>query len=165
MNLSNLRTSNKSSILDKTLTKGKNEVSLTIFALVFSEIIQYSQKSSASVADLSEKIHSLGFDVGSRLLDLYVFREKNSKRETKLNNMLLFIKTTLWKVCSETFKNVLRNYFIAFRHCSAKKSISSSMQTMMNERITLLRQIQLLTNTFPFLKTKDHSMAQHSSLV
>lgn len=97
MNLANLRTS-KSSILDKTLTKGKSEVSLTIFALVFSEIIQYSQKSSASVADLSEKIHSLGYDVGSRLLDLYVFREKNSKRETKLINMLLFIKTTLWKV-------------------------------------------------------------------
>lgn len=99
MNLSNLRTSNKNSILDKTLTtKGKNEVSLSLFALVFSEIIQYSQKSCSSVSDLSEKIHSLGYDVGSRLLDLYVFREKSSKRETKLINMLLFIKTTLWKV-------------------------------------------------------------------
>lgn len=99
MNLANLRTSNKNSILDKTLTtKGKNEVSLSLFALVFSEIIQYSQKSCSSVADLSEKIHSLGYDVGSRLLDLYVFREKSSKRETKLINMLLFIKTTLWKV-------------------------------------------------------------------
>jgi trafficking protein particle complex subunit 5 len=98
MNLSNLRTSNKNSILDKTLTKGKNEVSLSLFALVFSEIVQYSQKSSSSVADLAEKLHSLGYDVGSRLLDLYVFREKNSKRETKLINMLLFIKTTLWKV-------------------------------------------------------------------
>lgn len=98
MNLSNLRTSNKTSILDKTLTKGKNEVSLSLFALVFSEIVQYSQKSCSSVADLAEKLHSLGYDVGSRLLDLYVFREKNSKRETKLINMLLFIKTTLWKV-------------------------------------------------------------------
>lgn len=97
MNLSNLRSS-KNSILDKQLTKGKNEVSLSLFALVFSEIIQYSQKSCSSVAELQDKIHSLGYDVGSRLLDLYVFREKNSKRETKLINMLLFIKTTLWKV-------------------------------------------------------------------
>lgn len=97
MNL-NLRTSNKNSILDKILPKGKNEVSLSLFALVFSEIIQYSQKSCSSVTDLSDKIHSLGYDVGSRLLDLYVFREKSSKRETKLINMLLFIKTTLWKV-------------------------------------------------------------------
>ena len=56
MNLSNLR-SNKSSILDKTLTKGKNEVSLSLFALVFSEIVQYSQKNSQSVADLAEKVN------------------------------------------------------------------------------------------------------------
>jgi trafficking protein particle complex subunit 5 len=55
MNLSNLRSS-KSSILDKTLTKGKNEVSLSLFALVFSEIVQYSQKNSQSVADLAEKV-------------------------------------------------------------------------------------------------------------
>jgi trafficking protein particle complex subunit 5 len=98
MNLSNLRPSNKNSILDKQLAKGKNEVSLSIFALVFSEIVQYCQKDCSSVADLSLKLHSLGYNVGSRLLDLYVFREKNSKRETKLNNMLMFIKTTLWKV-------------------------------------------------------------------
>lgn len=98
MNLANLRSSNKTNILDKTLTKGKNEVSLSLFALVFSEIIQYSQKSCTSVAELQDKIHALGYDVGSRLLDLYVFRDKNSKRETKLINMLLFIKTTLWKV-------------------------------------------------------------------
>lgn len=98
MNLSNLRTSGKISILDKTLTKGRNEVSLSLFALVFSEIVQYSQKSCSSVADLAEKLHALGYDVGSRLLDLYVHREKNSKRETKLINMLLFIKSTLWKV-------------------------------------------------------------------
>lgn len=97
MNL-NLNLKPKTSILDKTLTKGKGEVSLSLFALVFSEIVQYSQKNCQSVADLSAKLHSLGYDVGTRLLDLYVFREKNSKRETKLINMLLFVKTTLWKV-------------------------------------------------------------------
>lgn len=125
MNLSNLRTSSKASILDKTLTKGKNEVSLSLFALVFSEIVQYSQKSCSSVADLAEKLHSLGYDVGSRLLDLYVFREKNSKRETKLINMLLFIKTTLWKVSRTEFsKNSHFNYVHHFRLFSARKSTS-----------------------------------------
>lgn len=39
----------------------------------------------------------MGRDVGSRVIDLYFVRERNSKRETKLINMLLFIKTTLWK--------------------------------------------------------------------
>jgi hypothetical protein len=97
MNLSNLRNV-KSSILDKTINKGKGEVSLSLYALLFSEIVQYSQKNCNSVGDLSEKLHSLGYDVGTRLLDLYVFREKSSKRDTKLINMLVFIKTTLWKV-------------------------------------------------------------------
>lgn len=97
MNLANLRPV-KSSILDKAINKGKGEVSLSLFALLFSEIVQYSQKNCNSIGDLSEKLHQIGYDVGSRLLDLYVFREKNSKRETKLINMLIFIKTTLWKV-------------------------------------------------------------------
>lgn len=97
MNLANLRPV-KNSILDKSINKGKGEVSLSLYALLFSEIVQYLQKNSNSGGDLSEKLHSLGFDAGSRLLDLYVFREKSSKRETKLINMLLFIKTTLWKV-------------------------------------------------------------------
>lgn len=102
MNLANLRPV-KNSILDKSINKGKGEVSLSLYALLYSEIVQYLQKNSNSVADLSEKLHSLGYDVGSRLLDLYVFREKSSKRETKLINMLLFIKTTLWKVKTKLF--------------------------------------------------------------
>lgn len=44
-----------------------------------------------------DRLHDLGKDVGSRVIDLYFVRERNSKRETKLINMLLFIKTTLWK--------------------------------------------------------------------
>lgn len=42
----------------------------------------------------------MGYDVGTRLLDLYFVRERNSKREIKLLNMLLFVKSTLWKVRS-----------------------------------------------------------------
>lgn len=40
----------------------------------------------------------MGQDVGTRIIDLYTVREKNGKREIKLLNMLLFIKSTLWKV-------------------------------------------------------------------
>lgn len=39
----------------------------------------------------------MGKDVGQRVIDLYFVRERSSKRELKLINMLLFIKTTLWK--------------------------------------------------------------------
>ncbi|KAG4080039.1 hypothetical protein HA402_006351 [Bradysia odoriphaga] len=87
----------RTSILDKPLSRGKGEVSLSCFALLFSEVVQYSQSRVYTVPELQNRLHELGMDVGSRLIDLYFVREQNSKRETKLINMLLFVKTTLWK--------------------------------------------------------------------
>lgn len=45
----------KTSILDKSLSKGKSEVHLSTFALLFSEIVQYSQNRSSSIAELQAK--------------------------------------------------------------------------------------------------------------
>ncbi|XP_053604677.1 trafficking protein particle complex subunit 5 [Plodia interpunctella] len=87
----------KSSILDKPLSKGKGEISLSVYALLFSEIVQYCQNRSHSIQELQTKLSDIGQDVGTRLLDLYFVRERNSKREIKLLNMLLFVKSTLWK--------------------------------------------------------------------
>uniref|UniRef100_A0A1B6H8B6 Trafficking protein particle complex subunit 5 n=1 Tax=Homalodisca liturata TaxID=320908 RepID=A0A1B6H8B6_9HEMI len=87
----------KTSILDRSLSKGRGEVSLSCFALLFSEVVQYCQKRVYTVPELQNKLSSMGQDVGIKLIDLYFVREKNCKRETKLLNMLLFVKTTLWK--------------------------------------------------------------------
>lgn len=40
----------------------------------------------------------MGYHVGQRMVDVLFVREKNFKRETKLINILLFVKTNLWKV-------------------------------------------------------------------
>uniref|UniRef100_A0A182IVG2 Trafficking protein particle complex subunit 5 n=1 Tax=Anopheles atroparvus TaxID=41427 RepID=A0A182IVG2_ANOAO len=93
----NLSTRPKPSILDKPLSRGKGEVSLSCYALLFSELVQYAQSRASTIPDLQNKLHDMGKDVGCRIIDLYFVRERNSKRETKLINMLLFIKTTLWK--------------------------------------------------------------------
>jgi hypothetical protein len=87
----------KTSILDKSLSRGKQEVSLSAFALLFSEMVQYCQSRSSTVPELQGKLHELGFQVGSRMLDLVFVREKAARRETKLLNVLLFVKSTLWK--------------------------------------------------------------------
>ncbi|CAB3381439.1 trafficking protein particle complex subunit 5 [Cloeon dipterum] len=87
----------KTSILDRSLSKGKGEVSLSAFALLFSEVVQYCQTKVYTVPELQKKLHEIGLDVGSRIVDLYFVRDKNCKRETKLLNILLFIKTTVWK--------------------------------------------------------------------
>jgi len=87
----------KTSILDKSLSRGKQEVSLSAFALLFSEMVQYAQTRSNTVNDLQAKLHALGVEVGSRMLDLVFVRERSYKREVKMINALLMIKSTLWK--------------------------------------------------------------------
>ena len=42
----------KTSILDKSLSRGKQEVSLSAFSLLFSEIVQYCQSRSSTVPEL-----------------------------------------------------------------------------------------------------------------
>ncbi|CAG0897590.1 unnamed protein product [Cyprideis torosa] len=87
----------KTGILDKSLSRGKNEVHPSTFALLFSEIVQYCQNRSMSVSELQQKLSELGFQVGTRLLDLLVVRDRGFKRDIKVLNILLFVKTTVWK--------------------------------------------------------------------
>ncbi|XP_062510124.1 trafficking protein particle complex subunit 5-like [Corticium candelabrum] len=84
-------------ILDRPLSRGKSEVNLSTFALLFSEIVQYSQHRVLSVAELQTKLAELGQEVGIRMLDILAVRERGSRRETRLLNVLLFIKGPLWK--------------------------------------------------------------------
>lgn len=87
----------KTSILDKSISKGRGEVSLACFALLFSEVVQYCQNRVYTVPELQNRLSEMGHDVGTKLIDLLVVRERNCKREVKLLNILLFIKSTLWK--------------------------------------------------------------------
>jgi hypothetical protein len=74
----------KTNILDKSLSRGKQEVSLSAFALLFSEMVQYCQSRSSTVPELQQKLHELGWQVGARLLDLVVVRDRAGRRETKV---------------------------------------------------------------------------------
>eukprot|EP00736_Rhodelphis_marinus_P003780 Rmarinus@m.6957 len=84
-------------VVDRPLSKGKSEVSLSAFAFLFSEIIQYSQMRVRSWGDLEKRLEELGYEVGLRVLELVCTRDKNSKREVRLLNMLGFISSTVWK--------------------------------------------------------------------
>ncbi|KAF9174031.1 TRAPP subunit trs31 [Mortierella sp. AD011] len=91
------RTTN-TNILERHLNKTRGtEVSVNAFAFLFSEMLQYTQKRVHGIQDLERKLNELGYRVGIRALDLLVWREKNSKRETRVLGMLYFIHTTVWK--------------------------------------------------------------------
>ena len=48
------------------------------------------------------RLSELGQHIGSRILDVLVVREKGLRREIRVLNILLFIKSVLWKVCQST---------------------------------------------------------------
>ncbi|KAK2160175.1 hypothetical protein LSH36_138g00024 [Paralvinella palmiformis] len=110
----------RSHILEKSLSKGKLEVNLGTYALLFSEIVQYCQNRVYTVPELHSKLSAMGQQVGIRILDILFLREKGYKRETKLLNMLLFIQTVLWKAliisifeCSfVTLCSLIKDYII-----------------------------------------------------
>lgn len=84
-------------ILDRPLSKGRSEFNLASFSFLMSEIIQYSHKRSDSISDLEMKLAEIGRRVGDRALELLCLRERAPKRETKLNAILLFVHTVVWK--------------------------------------------------------------------
>ncbi|XP_071952755.1 trafficking protein particle complex subunit 5-like [Antedon mediterranea] len=87
----------KPSAVERPLSKGKAEININSFALLFSEMIQYCQNRVGSVPELQNKLSELGQHVGVRILELLFIRERNLKREIKLLNILLFIKSNVWK--------------------------------------------------------------------
>ena len=43
------------------------------------------------------RLEDIGFRVGLRLLEMLCFREKSSKRDVRLLDVLKFVHSTLWK--------------------------------------------------------------------
>ncbi|CAK0762156.1 hypothetical protein CVIRNUC_002928 [Coccomyxa viridis] len=87
----------KLSIIDRPLAKGKGEVSLSAFSFLFSEMVQYCQTRVSNIGELERRLEDTGFGVGLRLLEILSFREKGSKRDIRLLDVLKFVHTSLWK--------------------------------------------------------------------
>lgn len=85
---------------------------MSAFALLFSEMVQYCQSRVYSVSELQTRLADMGQSVGASMLDVLVLREKNGKRETKVLNMLLFIKVS--KRTIPPMVSALGNFFSFF---------------------------------------------------
>lgn len=84
--------------LDRPLPRGRHEVSLSAWAFLFSELIQYSQTRVNTADELVAKLEEAGVGIGRRVLELACLREKSSRRETRVLGILHFISSTLWKM-------------------------------------------------------------------
>eukprot|EP00056_Hartaetosiga_gracilis_P008514 m.121738 g.121738 ORF g.121738 m.121738 type:complete len:189 (+) comp12928_c1_seq2:3335-3901(+) len=83
--------------LEKPFPKAPKEIYLGSFALLFSEVVRYSLNRVSSIGDLEEKLLEMGKRVGFRIIELTIFREKTPRRRIKLDDVLNFLQTTLWK--------------------------------------------------------------------
>eukprot|EP00163_Fabomonas_tropica_P024174 TRINITY_DN417_c1_g1_i2.p1 TRINITY_DN417_c1_g1~~TRINITY_DN417_c1_g1_i2.p1 ORF type:complete len:187 (+),score=16.86 TRINITY_DN417_c1_g1_i2:277-837(+) len=113
-------------IVDRPLPKGRKEVSLSAFAFLFSELVQYAQGRAAHTQDLEKKLEDAGHPIGMRVLELVCYRDKNSRRETKILNILGFISNTVWKTLFGKAAD------------SLEKSTENDDEYMINERDPLV---------------------------
>jgi trafficking protein particle complex subunit 5 len=103
--------SRKPSIYDRNLNRSRGlELSHSAYALLFAEMVTYAQNKVEGIAELERRLvpapkkwsndfrlSEMGYRVGQRVLELIVWREKNSKRETRILGILQFIHTVVWK--------------------------------------------------------------------
>lgn len=87
----------KKSIVDQPITKSQSTINLSAFSLLFCELVEYSQGKSSTIQELQTRLSDSGKHIGCRMVDLIVNRDKNFRRETRVINILMFIKTVLWK--------------------------------------------------------------------
>lgn len=76
-------------------------MSLSAYAFLFSEIVQYSQKKVSGVNDLERRLSTLGYRIGTRVFELMSWRSeaasKAPKRETRFLPALMLIHTQVWR--------------------------------------------------------------------
>jgi len=100
----------RSSIYDRSLARPRGEVSHSAFALLFSELVQYSQNRVSSVSDLERKLEEAGYGIGQRVVELVGSRERLTKRETRVVNMLQYVSNVVWKhLFNKTADNLERS--------------------------------------------------------
>lgn len=59
-------------------------------------MVQYCENRVQLVSELQSKLAEIGYNVGQRIVDMMMIREKMYKRETNLLQMLFFVKNKVW---------------------------------------------------------------------
>eukprot|EP00656_Telonema_subtile_P013989 TRINITY_DN17114_c0_g1_i1.p2 TRINITY_DN17114_c0_g1~~TRINITY_DN17114_c0_g1_i1.p2 ORF type:complete len:186 (+),score=39.66 TRINITY_DN17114_c0_g1_i1:80-637(+) len=117
-----------SSIFDHKVSSGTNKVSASSFHWLLSEMVQYSQARVTSVDELETRLAHLGAQIGSRMLELVCFRERQSRRTTRVIEVLQFVQVDLWTTVFGKPADELQ------------KSTESDTEYMINEARPILNQ-------------------------
>ena len=62
-------------------SSGESHVSLSAFAYLYSELVQYHQNRVDSISELERRLESSGYGVGLKVLDLLAYRSREVSSE------------------------------------------------------------------------------------
>lgn len=62
--------------LNSHLRSSEGNVSISAFAYIYSELVQYHQGRAASISELERRLESAGYGVGLKVLELVAYRAK-----------------------------------------------------------------------------------------
>lgn len=74
-----------------------DQVSMSAYGYLYSELVQYHQTRASSISELEERLASSGYGVGFKILELLSYRNKDNRRETRIMSILQFISSSVWK--------------------------------------------------------------------
>mmetsp|Transcript_15357 Transcript_15357/g.51708 ORF Transcript_15357/g.51708 Transcript_15357/m.51708 type:complete len:183 (-) Transcript_15357:97-645(-) len=75
----------------------ERHVSLSSFAYIFCEVVQYQTARIQTASDLERRLEEMGHAVGVRVLELVAFRERQTKRELRVIGILQFVSSVCWR--------------------------------------------------------------------
>lgn len=73
-------------------------VSLSAFAYLYSELVQYHQSRVASISELERRLESAGYGVGLRVLELLAYRAREVS--------LMVVLVVIWFGCGHIFSGM-----------------------------------------------------------
>nr|CAX69739.1 Trafficking protein particle complex subunit 5 [Schistosoma japonicum] len=88
---------NSAAILEKNLSKLRGDVNIASFAYLLVELVKYSMRNVSSMDLVQKRLSDFGKAVGERMVDVVYSREKPQKRDIRLYNALIFLKSNFWK--------------------------------------------------------------------
>lgn len=143
-------------IYDRPLNKTRTtEVSASAFAFLFSEVVQYTQKRVSGIADLERRcvglqpvwanvaltssfllfdtrLNTLGYRIGTRVLELMVWRSESAskapKREIRFLPALMSIHTQVWRAVFGKPADALEKSVENEDECALQTNISMAME-------------------------------------
>ncbi|SCP06053.1 trafficking protein particle complex subunit 5, putative [Plasmodium ovale] len=94
--------------VDKELNRGRQEVSLSAFSILYSEMVQYCLYKSKRGYRIEDCIHEMGLRVGYKLSEYLSYRNK-TKRSINILSILTFISKHVWKYLFQHSSDLLKS--------------------------------------------------------